>query len=45
MLFLALIPWVPVQAYPAEALNMRLIGHSDLQGRDDLQITLKGGYA
>jgi hypothetical protein len=45
MLFLVLITWIPVQGYSAEALNMWLIGHSDLQGRDALQITLKGGYA
>lgn len=36
---------LPSQAYSAEALNMRLIGHSDLQGRDSLQVVLKGNYA
>src|SRR4030042_2703218 len=45
MIFLVLITWIPIRGYSAEALNMRLIGHSDLQGRDALQITLKGGYA
>ena len=28
--------------YGAEGSNVRLIGHSDLQGRDALQIVLKG---
>jgi len=32
-------------AYPAEAKNMRLIGHNDLQGRDSLQVVLKGNFA
>jgi len=45
MLFLSLIVLIPVQGSSAEALNVRLIGHSDLQGRDALQITLKGDYA
>jgi hypothetical protein len=29
----------------AEALNVRLVGQSDLQGRDSLQVVLKGNYA
>jgi len=35
----------PAQVHPAEALIVRLIGHSDLQGRDSLQVVLKGNYA
>ncbi len=31
--------------YSAEAHNVKLIGHCDLQGRDALQIVLKGNYA
>ena len=33
------------QAYAAEALNVRFIGHSDLQGREALQVVLKGNTA
>jgi len=33
------------QARAAEALNVRFIGHSDLQGRDSLQAILKGNFA
>ncbi|MBI4764901.1 MAG: hypothetical protein HY787_09885 [Deltaproteobacteria bacterium] len=33
------------RSYGAEGSNVRLIGHSDLQGRDALQIVLKGNYA
>ncbi|MHB8769828.1 MAG: LVIVD repeat-containing protein [Syntrophales bacterium] len=36
---------VPPQAHPAEALNVELVGHSDLQGRASLQVVLKGDYA
>ncbi len=36
---------IPNQAYPAEALHVRLIGHNDLQGREALQVVLKGNYA
>jgi len=32
-------------AHSAEARNVRLVGTSDLQGRDSLQIVLKGNYA
>jgi hypothetical protein len=35
----------PPRIYPAEALNVQLIGLSDLQGRDSLQVVLKGNYA
>ena len=35
----------PPRAYAAEANNVRLIGHSDLQGRDSLQIVLKENSA
>ena len=33
------------QALAAEASNVRLVGYNDLQGRDTLQVTLKGNYA
>ncbi|OGP88999.1 MAG: hypothetical protein A2156_04965 [Deltaproteobacteria bacterium RBG_16_48_10] len=33
------------QACSAEALNVRLVGHSDLQGREALQVVLKGNDA
>lgn len=33
------------QAYSAEALNVRLVGHHDLQGREALQVVLKGNHA
>jgi hypothetical protein len=43
---LSVIPFSGLQrAYGAEGSNVRLIGHSDLQGRDALQIILKGNYA
>jgi hypothetical protein len=31
--------------FAAEAQNVRLLGHHDLQGRDSLQIVLKGNFA
>jgi len=31
--------------YSAEAWNVRLVGHSDLQGRETLQVVCKGNYA
>ncbi len=37
--------FLSAQADAAEAQNVRLIGHSDLQGRETLQVTLKGNYA
>jgi len=53
--FLLLIFWLPCLAliplltsqrtYGADAANVRLVGHSDLQGRDALQVVLKGNYA
>ncbi len=33
------------KADPGESHNVRLIGHNDLQGRESLQIVLKGKYA
>jgi len=33
------------QAFSAEARNVRLVGYSDLQGRESLQVVLKGNYA
>jgi hypothetical protein len=42
----AVIPlWAPQRTYGADAENVRLVGHSDLQGRDALQVVLKGDYA
>jgi hypothetical protein len=35
----------PIHLFSAEANNVRLIGHRDLQGRDSLQIVLKGNFA
>ncbi|MBM4278438.1 MAG: hypothetical protein FJ130_11265 [Deltaproteobacteria bacterium] len=43
--FLGSIPLAPDPAYPSEASNVRLIGYSDLQGREALQVVLKGNYA
>lgn len=37
-------PWGSA-AFSAEAKHVRLIGYSDLQGRDALQIVLKGNFA
>ena len=37
--------FLSAQAYAAEAQNVRLIGYSDLQGRDSLQVVLKGNLA
>jgi hypothetical protein len=36
---------LPAQGFSAEAKNVRLIGHSNLQGRNSLQVFLKGNYA
>ena len=36
---------VPQRTSAADAVNVRLVGHSDLQGRDSLQVVLKGNYA
>lgn len=36
---------VPHRTDGADAENVRLVGHSDLQGRDALQVVLKGSYA
>lgn len=33
------------EVFPAEALNVQLLGHSDLQGREALQVVLKSDYA
>jgi hypothetical protein len=53
--FLLLILWLPClvlipllapqRTYGADAANIRLVGYSDLQGRDALQVVLKGNYA
>jgi hypothetical protein len=37
--------WPLHSSYSAEAQNVRLLGHCDLQGRDSLQIVLKGNFA
>ncbi len=36
---------LPSRVYSADALNVELVGHSDLQGRASLQVVLKGEYA
>jgi len=41
----ALIFSIAPEARSDEARNVRLVGHSDLQGRDALQVVLKGNYA
>ncbi len=42
----AMIPLsAPHRTYGADAANVRLVGHSDLQGRGALQVVLKGNYA
>jgi len=33
------------QVSAVEAMNVRLVGHNDLQGRETLQVVLKGNYA
>ncbi|NIS60039.1 MAG: hypothetical protein GTO13_04825, partial [Proteobacteria bacterium] len=47
IIFLALLlsPAIESKALSAEAKNVRLLGHSDLQGRDALQVVLKGDFA
>ena len=39
------LSFLSAQVYAADAQNVRLVGHSDLQGRETLQVTLKGNYA
>jgi len=39
------IAFLSHQARATEAHNVRLLGHNDLQGRDSLQIVLKGDFA
>ena len=36
---------IPNITHSAEGVNVRLIGRSDLQGRESLQVTLRGNYA
>ena len=43
--FLALVPLAPEKTYSSEADHVRLIGHCDLQGREALQVVLKGNFA
>jgi hypothetical protein len=49
MLWLPCLAVIPLSApqgtYGVDAANVRLIGYSDLQGRDALQVVLKGNYA
>jgi len=33
------------QVLAVEAMNVRLVGHNDIQGRETLQVVLKGNYA
>jgi len=42
---LLLVLLIPLQVRAAEASNVRLVGYSDLQGRETLQVTVKGNYA
>jgi len=44
-IFFGLTPLLQAQAQAVEAQNVRLIGHCDLQGRETLQVSLKGIYA
>ena len=44
-LFLTIVSLIPCDAYSAEAQNIRLVGYCDLQGRDALQVVLKGKFA
>lgn len=44
-LLLSGVLMIPHQVMAAEASNVRLVGHSDLQGRETLQVTVKGNYA
>ncbi len=43
--FLVLTFLCPAQTLPAESLNVNLVGQNTLQGRDALQVVLKGNYA
>jgi hypothetical protein len=45
MTLLALVPFAPRKADSAEAHHTRLIGYCDLQGREALQVVLKGNFA
>lgn len=45
ILFLLGVLFLEGQAYSAEAQNVRLVGYSALQGRESLQIVLKGDFA
>ena len=45
VLSLGSIASMPDRAHTADAWNVRLVGYSDLQGREALQVVLKGNYA
>ena len=45
ILSVGLITSIPERAHSADAWNVRLVGYSDLQGRETLQVSLKGNYA
>jgi hypothetical protein len=44
-LFGGLVLLIQGRAWAAEAQNVRLVGYSDLKGRETLQVSLKGNYA
>ncbi|MBM4322581.1 MAG: hypothetical protein FJ115_03390 [Deltaproteobacteria bacterium] len=43
--FLVLTFLCPARSFSAESLNVRLVGQCDLQGREALQVVLRGNYA
>jgi hypothetical protein len=43
--FAGFTPLRQEQAHAVEAKNVRLVGYCDLQGRETLQVSLKGNYA
>jgi hypothetical protein len=45
MTLLALVPFASKKADSAEAHQVRLVGHCDLQGREALQVVLKDNFA
>src|SRR5271157_2111330 len=45
ILSLGVVLSIPGRADSAEAWNVRLVGYFDLQGREALQVVLKGNYA
>jgi len=43
--FATMIVLISTEVHSAEALHVRLVGHSDLQGREALQVVLKRNFA